>query len=125
GVEQELLEGAAMDRELRPFVAGFQPARLAPDRLAVLGEIGEFAGPHAAGVQSVHQPELDQLAHGMRQHVDADAEWLQLGDALEHFYGNADSVQAERQRQSADAAAGDEYGHDKTPPIAGVLAQAA
>ena len=60
----------------------------------------------------------------MRQHVDADAERLQFRDALEHFHGNADSVQAERKRQPADAAAGDEYRHDKTPPIAGVLAQA-
>ena len=48
----------------------------------------------------------------MRQHVDADAERLQRGHALEHFGGNADLVQAERQRQPADAAAGDENGHD-------------
>jgi hypothetical protein len=47
----------------------------------------------------------------MRQHVDGDAERLQLGHALEHFGGNADLMQAERQRQPADAAAGDEYGH--------------
>ncbi len=44
------------------------------------------------------QAELDQFAHGMRQHVDADAERLQLGDALEHARGNTDLVQAERQR---------------------------
>ena len=47
-----------------------------------------------------------------------------FGDTLEHFYGNADCVEAERKRQPADAAAGDEYGHDKAPPIRGVLAQA-
>ena len=34
------------------------------------------------------------------------------GHAFEHARGNADLVQAERQRQPADAAAGDEYGHD-------------
>ena len=57
------------------------------------------------------QAELDQFAHRMRQHVDADAERLQLGHAFEHPSGNADLVQAERQCQPADAAAGDEYGH--------------
>ena len=48
----------------------------------------------------------------MRQHVDADAERLQLRHALEHAHGNADLVQAERQRQPANAAARDENGHD-------------
>jgi hypothetical protein len=48
----------------------------------------------------------------MRQHVDADAERLQFGHALEHFGANADLMQAERQRQSADAATGDENSHD-------------
>src|SRR5450756_2425060 len=47
----------------------------------------------------------------MRQHVDADPERLQRRHALEHFGRNANLVQAERQRQPADAAAGDEYGH--------------
>src|SRR6202022_2320294 len=40
GVEQDLLQRAAVDRELRPFVARLGAARLAPDRLAALGEIG-------------------------------------------------------------------------------------
>ena len=47
GIEQDLLQRAAMDRELRPFVTGLDAARLAPDRLAVLGEIGELFGAHA------------------------------------------------------------------------------
>ena len=46
GIEQDLLQRAAMDRELRPFVAGLDAARLAPDRLAVLGEVGELLGTH-------------------------------------------------------------------------------
>ena len=52
------------------------------------------------------QTKLDQFADGMRQHIDADAKRLQFGNAFEHFGGNADLVQAERQRQPADAAAG-------------------
>src|SRR4029077_17782300 len=51
----------------------------------------------------------------MRQYVDADAERLQLGHAFENFGGYSDLVQAERQRQPADAATGDEYGHLYTP----------
>ena len=58
------------------------------------------------------QAEFDQFAHRMRQHVDADAERFQRRHALEYFGGNADLVQAERQRQPADAAAGDENGHE-------------
>src|SRR5438045_7296926 len=116
GIEQDLLQRAAMDRELRPFVSGLQPAPFAPDRLAVLGEIGELAGAHAGRFQPVEQAELDQLAHRMRQHVDADTERLQLAHALEHARGNADLVQAERQRQPANAAARDENGHD-TPSL--------
>ena len=57
------------------------------------------------------QAEFDQFAHRMRQHVDADAERPQFGNALEDSGGNADLVQAERQRQPADAAACDENSH--------------
>src|SRR3954451_4647417 len=83
GIEQDLMQRAAMDRELRPFVSGLKPARLAPDRLAVLGEILELPGAHAAGVELVEQAEFDQFAHRMRQHVDADAERLERRHALE------------------------------------------
>src|SRR6478752_10561582 len=92
GIEQDLLQRAAMDRELRPFVTGLNTARLAPDRLAVLGKIRKFTGAHARRVEAVVQTELDQLAHRMQQHIDADAERLQLGHAFEYFGGNADLV---------------------------------
>jgi len=51
-------------------------ARLAPDRLAALGKIREFLGAHAGRIELVVQAEFDQLAHRVRQHVDADAERL-------------------------------------------------
>src|SRR5262249_30362685 len=114
GIEQDLLQRAAMDRELRPFITGVQSTRLAPDRLAVLGEIGELLGAHARCRELIEQPELDQFAHGMRQHVDADAECPQLRHALDHPGGHADLVQAERQRQPANSATCDQYRHD--PP---------
>ena len=62
-------------------------------------------------IEPVVQAEFDQLTHRMGQYIDADAERLQLGHALEYFGGNSDLVQAQRQRQPADAATGDEYGH--------------
>ena len=117
GIEQDLLQRAAMDRELRPFVTGLDAARLAPDRLAVLGEIRELLGADGVRIELVVQAELDQFAHRMRQHVDADAERPQLGHAFKDFGGNADLVQAERQRQPADAAARDENSH-VTPLLA-------
>ena len=86
GIEQDLLQRAAMDRELRPFVAGLDPARLAPDRLAVLGKIRKFPGAHAGRVEPVEQAEFDQLANRVRQHVDADAERLQLGARSRIFW---------------------------------------
>ncbi len=78
-------------------------ARAAPTRSACRAwRIAELAAAHAAGVELAHQPELDQLAHRMRQHVDAHAERLQLGDALDHSTGTP-PVQAERSRKPADA----------------------
>ena len=62
GVEQDLLQDAAMDRELRPFVAGFQPARLAPDRLAVLGEVGKFPRTHAGRVEGDREQRQSAMA---------------------------------------------------------------
>ena len=112
GIEQDLLQRAAMDRELRPFVTGLDAARLAPDRLAVLGKIRQFLGAHGGRVEPVVQAEFDQLPHRMRQHVDTDPERPQFGHALKDAHWCADLVQAERQRQAADAAARDENRHD-------------
>ena len=63
GIEQDLMQRAAMDGELRPFVAGLDPARFAPDRLAVFGEIRQLFGAHAGRVELIEQAKLDQFAH--------------------------------------------------------------
>src|SRR3569833_2317262 len=111
GIEQELQEDAAVDRELRPFIAGLQPARFRPDLLAVLGEVGELLGSHGGGVELVEEAELDQLAARVRQDVDADADRLELGDALENPDLDANLVQAERDGEPGNAAAGHKHGH--------------
>src|SRR5580692_5128677 len=61
----------------------------------------------------------------MRQHIDADTERLQFRHALEHFGGDADLVQAERQGQPADTAACNENRHDCAPDIDGVMTRQA
>ena len=63
GVEEEHLEFAAVDGELRPVVAGFAAAGFVPDGFAVAGVVGEFlggdgegeAGDAAAGDQDGHR----------------------------------------------------------------------
>ena len=72
------------------MVAGVEPARLAPDPLAVAGEVGELGGPDACALEPSSRAEVGQLAHRVRQQVDADAERLELRHALEDLAGNAD-----------------------------------
>src|SRR3569832_1230523 len=115
GVEQKLQQDAAMNRELRPFVAGLEAARLRPDLLAVLGVVGVLFGAHVCLFEPVEETELDQLAVCMRQDVDADADRLQFRNALEDPHLDADLVQAECDGQPGNAAAGHEHGHEVSP----------
>ena len=84
GVEQHLVQVGAMDRELRPVVAGIAAARLLVDELAVAAVEGELARLDGRRRQRVLQAKLAELAHAMRQEVDADAQRLDLGRCLEH-----------------------------------------
>ena len=113
GVEQDLVQRAAMDRELRPLVSGLYPARFAPDRLSMLGEVRQFLRPDAGGIELLEQAEFDQFAHCMRQHIDADAKRLQFRHAFKHAARNTDLVKAQCERQPADPAPRDKNRHDK------------
>jgi hypothetical protein len=84
GIEQEMVQHPAMDRDLRPLVTGIQSARLAPDRFAPLGEVGELLGPDTGGIELVEQAKLGQFAHRMGQHIDADAQRLEFRHARTH-----------------------------------------
>ena len=107
-IEHHLVQVGAMDRKLRPVVAGEAAARLLVDELAVAAVEGELARLDGVRGQRLLQAELAQLAHGMRQQVDADAQRQHVGRGLEHARRDAGLVQAERQRQPADAAAHDQ-----------------
>src|SRR5476649_2193961 len=72
-VEQRLVQVGAMDRELRPVVAGVAAARLLEDELAMAAVEGELARLDALRRERLLQAELRQFAHGVRQEVDAGA----------------------------------------------------
>ncbi len=111
-MEQHHLETAAMDGELRPGIARELPARLRPDLLALLGEIGDLAGAHADRVHLRLEPHLEQFAHGMRLHIDADAQRLQLAHLLEDAKRNARLMARNGKRQAGNAGPGDDDGHE-------------
>ena len=64
---QDHVQFAAMDRELRPVVAGGTAARLAPDRLPELVVIGQRRGFDGAAGQVFLQPEFRQFLDRVRQ----------------------------------------------------------
>src|SRR6185437_14981949 len=107
-IEQDLVEVGAMDRELRPVVAGVAAAQVADDRRAVAAVVGERARLDRVRGELVGEAELAELAHAVRQEVDADAERMDLGRGLEDATRDAGLVAAQRQRKPADAAADDQ-----------------
>src|SRR5438876_11881450 len=98
-----------MDRELRPVVAGIAPARVLDDGLAVAAVVGERARLDGVPGELVGKAELGELAHAMRQEVDADTERMDLGGGLEHTAGDAGLMEAERQAEAANARTDDQH----------------
>ena len=109
GVGERELQLTAMDRDLRPLVARLAAARLAPDRLAEAVEVRERRRRDALALDAVREAELGELAHRVRQQVDADAEGAQLADAVvDPDVALADRVKAQRCGETADAGADDD-----------------
>ena len=112
GVEQHLLQGPPVDRELRPRVAGGPAPVLTPDLLTPPGAVDEQLRGDRLRLQCVEQAEGVQLPHGVGQQVDADPERPDLVDRLEHVDLDPDLVEAQRRRQAADPGADDhDLGH--------------
>jgi len=59
------------------------------------------------GTQLVEEAERMELAYCVREQVDADTEWPQLGRRIEHVHLHADLGKAEGRRQASDACADD------------------
>src|SRR5258706_14088662 len=106
-----------VDRQLRQFVAGEAPARLAEDELAEAVVEAQFLRFHSDAREPLLQAKLGELAHAVRQQVHADAERLYFRRGLEHAAGDARLLQRQREREAADAAADDENLHGRILPM--------
>src|SRR5205814_4884354 len=101
-IEQRKLQDAAMDRDLWPTITCGDPARFTPDGLATLRVEGEFPTGDAGRFDLGTKPQLLELAHGVGQEVDPDAERSDLGHGFEDTDREARLVQAERCHEPAD-----------------------
>ena len=99
----------AVHRQLRPAVAGESAARLLEDELAEAVVEAQLPRLDRGPGELFLQAELGELAHAVRQQVDADPERLDLRRGLEDSAGDAGLVQRQREREPADAAANDQY----------------
>ncbi len=106
--QEQHLQLAAVDRELRVVVAGADAARLRPDALSVPVVVRELGGLDRGRGERVLQPEAGQHPDGVGQQVDADAERPDLARRLDDRRVDAARVQGERGGQPADPAAGDQ-----------------
>src|SRR5271169_5623817 len=82
-IQQNFIKFGAVNRKLRPFVAGVPPASFPEDELAVAVVEAEFLRLHRDARQALLQAELGQLAHAVRQQVDAHAQRLDRGRRFE------------------------------------------
>src|SRR3546814_18738702 len=71
---QDRLQFAAVDRELREFVATVEAAQVAPDLLAEAAGVDQLVGADSPAVESLAQAAGRQFLDGVRPGVDADAE---------------------------------------------------
>ena len=112
-VEQHLVQIGAVDRKVRPLMAGRQPPRLAVDKLAVAREEGVILRLAGDRGERILQAERAQFLDRMRSEIDADAERTDLRRRLENSdsAGHAGCVDGQRQRQAANAAANDDHVH--------------
>ena len=107
-VEQELLQLAAVDGQLRPRVAGGAAARLPPDLLPVARAVHEALAarpPGCAAPASRPSASSSRTAWGSRLMPTPRGRTSRT--ALVHVHADADLVQAQRGHQPADAGPGD------------------
>src|SRR6185312_1632519 len=111
GLVDHALQAAAVDRELRHFMAGIQPALLVPDLLAVAGQIKQLIGADRDLIEPVHQADGGELADRMRQRVDANAKLPDGIGLLVKLAINAAGPQHQCGGEAADTAADDNRLH--------------
>ena len=92
-----------------------QAPRLAPDRLPEAVHVVQFTRADAGLVERGQQAEIGELANGMRQGVDPDADLADLAGLLVDGRANAAGMKHQGQRQSADTTADNDDPHDVAP----------
>src|SRR5262249_59380945 len=109
---QDAEELAAVDAQLGPVVAGSKASRFTPDQLAVLRVVLELSGGEADARELIEESELSQLAHGVGEDIDADAQLLQDRRGLVDVHVvDARIEQGQGQHHPADSSSG-----DRAPP---------
>src|SRR5687767_8141374 len=71
----DVLQLAAMDRELRHVETSVGAAQLAPDLLPEAVEVEQLVGADRDRVEPLEQAKLFQLLDGVRQRIDTDAQF--------------------------------------------------
>lgn len=111
-VVKHLLEPAAMDGKLGVLVACVHAAKLAPDLLALAGQVTQFPCSQPHLVETRQQSQFGELGDGVGQGVDADTHFAHLRGLFDHLAGDAARVQHQGGGQSADACACDQDAHE-------------
>ena len=91
---ENALQLAAVNAELRHIVSGVGATQFLPHRLAEAIAIEQLASADTDTVECRQEIELRQNADGVRQHVEANAEFAQLGGLLEYLGIEAGLVQS-------------------------------
>ena len=107
----DVLQLAAMDRELRHVEARIGAAQLAPDLLPEAVEIEQLVGADRDRVEPLQQPEFLQLLDGVRQRVDADAKLADAVGLLIDLALDAARMQHQRGDEPAHSSAGNDGLH--------------
>src|SRR5216684_3575874 len=103
GLEQNHLQVAAMDGELRMLVTRGPAERLGIDQLAEAIEEGRVLGGNRDPRQFRFESERGQFPGGMRKQVDADPDRPDFGRQFKYPAGDSSGVQRKPKGQSADA----------------------
>jgi hypothetical protein len=104
-LEKNTQQASAIDRNLRPFIAGRQATGFLPDQLPELVVIGLAVGQHAGLFDHILEPKPCQLAHRVGQKVDSHPQFPNFGHRLEYANRNAALAQGHGGNKAADTAA--------------------
>ncbi len=104
---KQAVQLATRKADLGQGVAGMAAARLLVDELPEAVEKHAFLVFDADGFELLLQAQRRQLAHGVRQQCDADAEFLDFRHGFKNLALDAALMQRKRQAQPAYAAADD------------------